>query len=156
MRNGTAPPRPRSIDRMDRDAVLLHQVHPLKLSADISASLISNILLWRHRLGAGLAVRLLVPMAGSGAVLTMCDVESLRETEAGRYVLEHMPSEATAVRLAGDAVMALGAWRRSPNMMVAGLLIVAVGWSHGAWGGEAQGRRLGDLVEEPSIWERAE
>ncbi len=140
---------------MDRDAVLLHQVHPLKLSADISASLISNALLWRHRLGAGLAVRLLVPMAGSGAVLTMCDVESLRETEAGRYVLEHMPSEAMAVRLAGDAVMALGAWRRSPDMMIAGLLIVAVGWSHGAWGSEAQAQRRG-LVEEPSIWERVE
>ena len=155
MLNGILPARPGSIEGMDRDAVLLHQVHPLKLSADISASLISNVLLWRHRLGAGLAVRLLVPMAGSGAVLTMCDVESLRDTEAGRYVLEHMPSEAMAVRLAGDAVMALGAWRRSLNMMAAGLLIVAVGWSHGAWGAGAQGRRKG-LVEEPSIWEQAE
>ena len=155
MLNGILPARPGSIEGMDRDAVLLHQVHPLKLSADISASLISNVLLCRHRLGAGLAVRLLVPMAGSGAVLTMCDVESLRDTEAGRYVLEHMPSEAMAVRLAGDAVMALGAWRRSLNMMAAGLLIVAVGWSHGAWGAEAQGRRKG-LVEEPSIWEQAE
>jgi hypothetical protein len=141
---------------MDRDAVLLHQVHPLKIAADVSASLISNVLLWRHQLGAALAVRILLPLAGSGAVMTMCDVESLRDTEAGRYVLEHMPSDAVAIRLAGDAVMAVGAWRRSLNTLGLGLLIVAVGWSHGAWGAEGRARRRGDLLEEPTIWREVE
>ena len=141
---------------MDRDAVLLHQIHPLKLTADISASMISNALLWRHKLGTGLAVRFLLPLAGSGVVMTMCDVEALRETEAGRYVLEHMSSEATAVRLAGDAVMAVGAWRRSLNMVGLGLLLVAVGWSHGAWGSGPAGRRNGDLLDEPTIWQDVE
>ena len=141
---------------MDRDAVLLHQVHPLKLTADVSASMLSNVLLWRHRLGAGIAVRTLLPMAGSGFVMTMCDVDGLRDTESGRYVLQHMTSEATAIRLAGDAVMALGSWRRDLNMVGLGLLMVAVGWSHGAWGAGPVTRRRGGRIEEPSIWQDVE
>jgi hypothetical protein len=42
-----------------------------------------------------------------------------------------MPPAAQAVRLAGDAVMAYGAWRRRPGVMAAGLAAVALGWSHG-------------------------
>jgi hypothetical protein len=141
---------------MDQDAVLLHQVHPLKITADVAASMISDVLLWRHRLGMGLAVRILLPMAGTGAVMTMCDVDSLRDTEPGRYVLAHMPSEAMAVRLAGDAVMAVGAWRRSLQTMGLGLLLIAVGWTHGAWGVSSSPRRYGDLVEEPSLWQGLE
>jgi hypothetical protein len=35
-----------SIERMPNDLVL-HQVHPVKLSFDITASVASNVLLWR-------------------------------------------------------------------------------------------------------------
>ena len=38
---------------IDRDAILVHQVHPVKLAFDIGASVVSNVLLWHHRLGAG-------------------------------------------------------------------------------------------------------
>jgi hypothetical protein len=33
--------------------ILIHQVHPVKLAFDLSASAVSNVLLWRHRLSAG-------------------------------------------------------------------------------------------------------
>src|SRR6266545_25275 len=56
-----------------------------------------------------------------------------RCTRRGRWVRAHMPPSAQAVRLAGDAVMALGASRRRPALLVAGALIVAAGWSHSWW-----------------------
>jgi hypothetical protein len=113
------------------DAVLLHQVHPVKLGFDLTASVVSNFLLWRHRLVSGVLTRYLLPVAGSALVLRYADVEALAETPRGRYVLDHMPPAATALRLAGDTVMAAGAWRRRPGWMLAGGLIVAAGWSHG-------------------------
>jgi hypothetical protein len=94
--------------------ILIHQVHPVKLAFDISASLASNALLWGHRLGAGLASRYLLPVVGSA------------------LVLEHMPPAATALRLGGDTLMAVGAWRRKPSWLLAGAVIVAAGWPHGA------------------------
>jgi hypothetical protein len=113
------------------DVVALHQVHPVKLGADISASALSNALPWRHRLGAGLPVRLGLPVFGSAVVLGFGEVETLRDSAAGRYVLANMPPSAVAVRLGGDVIMAFGAWRRSPRLMCAGLAVVLVGWSHG-------------------------
>jgi len=115
------------------EAILVHQVHPVKLAFDVSASVVSNVLLWRHRLGAGLLSRYLLPVAGSVLVLGFADVDRLRDTPRGRYVLEHMPPASTALRLGGDTLMAVGAWRRKPSWLVAGALIVAAGWSHGAF-----------------------
>lgn len=118
---------------MNANSVLVHQVHPVKLAFDISASVVSNVLLWRHRLRAGLVSRYLLPVAGSALVLGFADVDRMRDTPRGRYVLEHMPPASTALRLGGDTLMAVGAWRRKPSWMVAGALIVAAGWSHGAF-----------------------
>lgn len=118
---------------MDPESILVHQVHPIKLAFDISASLVSNALLWQHRLAAGLLSRYLLPVAGSALVLRYADLERLRYTSRARYVLEHMPPSSTAVRLAGDTVMAVGAWRRKPSWIVAGGLLVVAGWSHGLY-----------------------
>ena len=111
--------------------ILVHQVHPLKLAFDISASVISNTLLWKHQLVAGLALRYLLPVAGSAVVMSFVDVDQLAQTAAGRYVLTHMPPLMVALRLAGDTLMAIGAWRRRPAFIALGVLVVLVGWSHG-------------------------
>ena len=116
---------------LDADAILVHQVHPVKLAFDISASVVSNALLWQHRLAAGLVSRYLLPVIGSALVLRFADVNRLRNTARGEYVLQHMPPASTALRLGGDTLMALGAWRRKPSWMLAGALLVAAGWSHG-------------------------
>jgi hypothetical protein len=116
---------------VDSQTILLHQVHPVKLAFDISASVVSNALLWQHRLAAGLVSRYLLPAAGSALVLGFADPDRLRDTPRGRYVLEHMPPASTALRLGGDTLMAVGAWRRKPSWIVAGAVLVAAGWSHG-------------------------
>jgi len=51
----------------------------------------------------------------------------------GRYVLAHMPPSAQAVRLAGDALMGLGAHRRSFALLLVGAAVIAAGWSHAVW-----------------------
>jgi hypothetical protein len=51
--------------------------------------------------------------AGSLAVLTLADLDALAQTASGRYMLAHIPPSAQTVRLAGDALMGLGASRRN-------------------------------------------
>jgi hypothetical protein len=116
---------------LDADIILVHQVHPLKLAADASASIASNVLLWQHRLGLAILARYLPPLVGSAMVINFADMEGLKRSPRGRYVLEHMPPAATGIRLGGDLVMAIGSWRRRPSWIVAGALMVAAGWSHG-------------------------
>src|SRR5260370_31228863 len=110
---------------VDRDAVLVHQVHPVKLAFDIAASLVSNALLWQHRLAAGLASRYLLPIAGSVLVLSFGDLDRLRNTKRGPYVLHHMPTASTALRLGGDTLMAVGSSRPQPSPIVARTPFVA-------------------------------
>ncbi len=115
------------------DRVLVHQVHPVKVSADVTASLVSNLLLWCSRPKAAAVVRVAMPVAGSVAVLSLADLGALARTRRGRWVRAHMPPSAQAVRLVGDAVMAVGARRRSPALLVVGALVIVAGWSHPWW-----------------------
>jgi hypothetical protein len=57
--------------------LLVHQVHPGKLAADITASVVSSALLWRGRLLCGLVVHYLVPPLGSALVLARADLARL-------------------------------------------------------------------------------
>lgn len=122
----------RESGHIDREAVLLHQVHPVKLAFDISAFAASTVLLWQHHLRPGLIVRFGLPMIGSAAVLRWADLDILREHPRGRYVLDNMPPAAQAVRLVSDAITAYGAWQRRPTVIATGLGIIAAGWSYGA------------------------
>jgi hypothetical protein len=115
------------------DRMLVHQVHPAKIGADVTASVVSNLLLWKARPKAAIAVRVLLPLAGSAAVIGLADLDALASTRRGRYVLAHMPPSAQAVRLAGDALMALGAYRHRAVLLFAGAAVVAAGWSHAVW-----------------------
>lgn len=56
-------------------------------------------------------------------------------------MLAHMPPTAHAARLAGDAVMAYGAWRRRPGLMAAGLAPVALGAANALRRGQAANNR---------------
>ena len=117
------------------EGALIHQVHAGKISADVASSIVSNVLLWRARPKAAVAVRCILPIAGSAAVLGLADLDAVARTRRGRYVLVHMPPSAQAVRLAGDALMGLGAYRRSAALLAAGAAVIAIGWSHPLWPG---------------------
>lgn len=114
----------------DPDALLLHQVHPVKLAADAAGGVLSLWLIWRGRTATGLAMHYLVPLAASAFVLTR-DVSYLRSTKRGRYVLEHMPPPAQAVRALGDTLLVRGARKHQKRWIAAGAAGVAAGWACG-------------------------
>jgi hypothetical protein len=113
-----------------RDAYLLHQVHPLKLLTDVACGLASTALMWRRRVRAALLVAHLPPVLAS-AIIVRGDLSRLKATRRGRYVLEHMPPSAQALRLLGQAIMWRAAYRRRAVGVAAGALAVLIGWSHG-------------------------
>jgi hypothetical protein len=115
------------------DEMLVHQVHPAKIGADVTASALSNFLFWKGQPKAALVVRVVLPVAGSLAVMRLADLETLAKSRRGQYVLAHMPGSAQAVRLAGDVLMGLGAHRRSRALLAGGAAVIAIGWSHAAW-----------------------
>jgi hypothetical protein len=115
----------------DHVSLLLHQVHSAKLAADASSSLISTVLLWRRHGLAGLVFRYVPPLVVSAALLRFADLDVRRDRPSGRYVVAHMPPAAQAIRLAGDTMMAFGAWRRRPAIVAVGVVVIAIGWSDG-------------------------
>lgn len=115
---------------MDARALRLHQVHSAKLATDISAELVSCALLWQRRPVAGLLVRLGPPVLAS-ALLVRGDLEPLAPTAGGRYVLAHMPPAAQVMRAAGDVLTGWGCWQRRVPAVLAGVLMIAAGWSFG-------------------------
>jgi hypothetical protein len=117
------------------EGALIHQVHPAKMGTDVAAAVVSSALLWREHPMAAVAVRCVLPLAASAVVLSVADLDRLSRTRRARYVLAHMPPSAQAVRMAGDALMGLGAYRRSAPLLLAGAAVVAAGWSHPLWPG---------------------
>jgi hypothetical protein len=115
------------------ETVPVHQVHPVKSGADITASVVSDVLLWKHKPRTAVTVRVLLPVAGSAAVLGLADLGELARTRPGQDVLHHTPPSAQAVRLAGDAVMGFGAYRHSRALLLLGAALIVAGWSHPAW-----------------------
>jgi hypothetical protein len=115
------------------EGALIHQVHPAKMGADVAAAVVATALLWREHPKAAVAVRCVTPLAASAVVLSVADLDRLSRTRRARYVLAHMPPSAQAVRLAGDALIGLGAHRRNAPMLLAGAALVAAGWSHPLW-----------------------
>ena len=115
---------------MDRESFLLNQVHAAKLATDLSASVVSTVLMWRHRPWTALVVAHAMAAVAS-AVVFRRDLSSLARTRRGRYVLAHMPASAMAVRYAGQLIAWRAASRHHPAGMVVGFLIVVAGWSHG-------------------------
>ncbi len=117
-------------DGVDGRSVRLHQVHRAKLATNVSAEVLSCWLLWQQWLVPGLLVRVIPPALASTLVLRG-DLEPLAQTARGRYVLEHMPPSAHAVRAVGDVVTAWGAWRRHVPTVAVGAVMIAAGWSRG-------------------------
>lgn len=116
-----------------QEKVLYHQIHPLKLTADVSAGFLSYYLLWRRRLGLGAAllVQFLPAMLVSGALIRWADLEPQRQSALGRYVARSMTLSMQALRMAGNIVVTVGAWRRRPRLLVVGHLLVLFGWLRG-------------------------
>jgi hypothetical protein len=120
--------------RMDRaERALYHQIHPAKIATDLTAEVVSTVLLWQHRLVPGLVVRL-VPPAVTSAILMerTSDLVHIRDSAAGRFLRDHMSPGAQATRALGDVATAVGAWQRRSSLLLLGWAMIAAGWLAGA------------------------
>ena len=110
---------------------LYHQIHPLKLSTDICAEIVSLYLFWKHRLVAGLIAALVPPIITSTMIITLVDLEAYKQSPFGRYIRTNMTPTAVVARVLGTVVTHIGAWYRRPTLILLGLMMVLLGWLRG-------------------------
>ena len=114
-----------------KEKALYHQIHPLKLSTDILAAVVSLYFFWAHQPLAGLAIHFAPPLLASWLLIRYADLAPVKDTAFGRYVAANMTRTIEAVRLFGDLVMIFGAWRHDEKLIVLGLLVVVGAWCNG-------------------------
>jgi hypothetical protein len=114
-----------------KEKYLYHQIHPLKLFTDIGAAFGSLCLLWRHQLAFALVLMLAPPLLVSLLLMRYADLEPSRQSAFGKDIARSMSHPMEAVRLAGMAVTALGAWNQSPWIIVTGVAMVLFGGLRG-------------------------
>jgi hypothetical protein len=109
--------------------VLYHQIHPAKLAADITGSIISTYLMWHRRFGPAMLAAWVPAILGSALVLRFADLERLKHSAFGHYIRQFMTRRIEAWRFAGQIVMWVGA-RGAENtgatafMILEGILLV--------------------------------
>jgi len=114
-----------------REKQLYHQIHPLKLAADISAEIVSLYLFWKRKLLAGLVVALIPPMVASMLIMKLVDLEGYKQSAFGRYIHSNMTPSSVVARIFGTVVTHVGAWYRKPGLIPLGLMLVLLGWLRG-------------------------
>ena len=114
-----------------KEKALYNQIHPLKLSTDILAAVISLYLFWVHQPVPAVVLHFAPPLIASWLLIRYANLEPLKESAFGHYVAANMTRTIEAVRLFGDFIMIFGAWRQDPVMLAVGLLVVIGAWCNG-------------------------
>jgi hypothetical protein len=113
------------------EKMLYHQIHPVKLTADIASCVISCALLWQHQLAVGMLVAWLPAIAASLLVTRFTSLERQQESAFGRYLSAAMTPAVMAQRMAGQIIMWLAAWQHAPVVMAMGALVIVLAWLSG-------------------------
>jgi hypothetical protein len=114
------------------EKVLYHQIHPLKLAADISASIVSGYFVWQHELLVAMISAFTPAIIASLLIMRFADLEWLKESRLGHYIRRTMTRAIEAWRFSGQIVMWFGAWYHSWAAILLGALLVLAAWSFGA------------------------
>jgi hypothetical protein len=104
-----------------KEKLLYHQIHPLKLAADIGCERVSLYLFWQRKLFLGLTTHFIPPIVASLLLIRYADLEGLKNSTAGAYIQRYMTRNIEGIRFAGDIVMMLGAWFQKPSLTALGL-----------------------------------
>ncbi len=110
---------------------LYHQIHPLKLFTDWSTGIVALYSLWQHDLITALIIGVVPPVIVSLLLVRFVNFEKYKESRFGKYVSQYMTRTIELIRLAGYAIMAIGAWFHFMLLIPLGLLVVLLGWFRG-------------------------
>jgi hypothetical protein len=114
-----------------RDKYLYHQIHPLKLAADVGSGLGSLYPLWHHHLALALVVMLVPPPLVSLLLMRFAELEPYRRSALGKYIAHSMSHAMEAIRLIGMMVVAFGAWHQSLWIIAGGCGLILFAWVRG-------------------------
>lgn len=117
---------------MDTDERLLyHQIHPVKLLADLIAAAIAVFLLWTHQIVPALLILFVPTTVISMIVMQRANLEPVKESRAGHYLKTYMSRAVEFTRSAGLAVIVIGAWNHLAWVMIVGALVIVGAWASG-------------------------
>ncbi len=121
------------------EKLLYHQIHPLKLAADIGCEPVSLYFFWKHNLLLGFATHFIPPIVASVLLIRYANLEGRKNSTFGAYIQQHMTKTVEAARFGGDIVMVFGAWFRRGLWIAAGLAAIILGWFSGFAGRASAG-----------------
>ncbi len=110
------------------EKLLYHQIHPLKLGADISSCVVSCAILWQGRILLAMVVAWIPAFAATFFVTAFVRLDRQRASAFGRYVSTAMTPAVMAQRFAGQIVMWIGAYRHSPALLALGAVVIVLAW----------------------------
>ncbi len=110
---------------------LYHQIHPVKLFADWSTGILALHLFWGQNLAAALLIAFVPSILVSLYIIRFVNLERYRQSSFGRYISRYMTRPIEAIRFAGYAMMAIGAWYHLVWLMPLGLLVILLAWLRG-------------------------
>jgi hypothetical protein len=114
-----------------QEKILYHQIHPLKLAADVGCEPVSLYFFWQHNLFLGLATHFAPPIAASLWLIGHTNLEAYKNSEGGAFLRHHMTRTIEVIRLLGDLLMVVGAWIHLPSMIALGVVIIVLAWGSG-------------------------
>jgi hypothetical protein len=116
------------------EKVLYHQIHPAKLAADVSGSIVSTYLMWRRRFAWAMLAAFAPAVLASVLVIRYADLERRKHSRFGRYMGRYMDRRVLdAWRFFGQVLMWVGAWYRVGKLVPIGVATVVAAWVSGLW-----------------------
>jgi hypothetical protein len=116
------------------EKVLYHQIHPAKLAADLSGSIVSTYLMWRRRFAWAMLAAFVPAVLASVLVIRYADLERRKHSRFGRYMQRYMDRRVLdAWRFFGQVLMWVGAWYRVGKLVPIGVATVVAAWVSGLW-----------------------
>jgi hypothetical protein len=129
---GSLPPTGHEAIQMKlKEKIFYHQIHLLKLAADIGCEPVSVYFLWGHNLVLGLTTHFIPPILSSLLLIRFADLEPYKNSKASAYLQRHRTRTVEAPQLTGDIVMGIGAWFHLPYLIAVGLGVVILAWCAG-------------------------
>jgi hypothetical protein len=114
-----------------QEKILYHQIHPLKLIADIGCEPVSLYFFWQRNLLLGFATHFVPPVAASLWLIRYADLEAYKTSSGGEFLRRHMTRAVEGIRLGGDLLLVVGAWIHRPWMIAFGLAVIVLAWCSG-------------------------
>jgi hypothetical protein len=112
-----------------REKILYHQIHSLKLATDILTEPLSLYFFWKHNLTVGLLTHFVPPILATILVIRFANLERLKNSKVGTYLLHNMTRPIEALRLAADIAMVFAAWFHSPLFIALPAVVILLAWS---------------------------